>query len=89
MRWRAHEIILMALRYCYYVLNVSVISDQDYDAREAQALRVAPLDSPLRRPGSSNQTGYTKYQSLLAEMMVTYHTQNQPTGNLSCKHLSE
>ena len=65
-----HENVCMALRYCYYVLNVSVVSDETYDKLEKKALEVVSEDSPLRLPGSSLEGDYTDSQKLGANLLI-------------------
>ena len=60
----------MALRYCYYVLNITVISDEIYDKLEKKALEVVSEDSPLRLPGSSLEGDYTDSQKLGAKLLI-------------------
>jgi len=48
----------LALRYCYYVENISIISDYDYDVLEKKCQAFAPEDSIIHRPGSSLSCDY-------------------------------
>lgn len=70
----------MAHRYLYYVMARPVITDQAYDALEAQATKrydpdtgnmilLLPDDHPLNKPGSDNPKSYTTYQIRLAKKL--------------------
>ncbi len=56
------EVLVMAHRYIYYVMNTNVISDGDYDKLEAQARAVLPDTSPVHGVGSSLADSYTTEQ---------------------------
>lgn len=51
---------VMALRHAYYVLNESLVTDEQYDVLEKQALLIDPQDHPIRLPGSDLESDYTQ-----------------------------
>ena len=64
------EDLLMACRYSYYCLYVSLIEDREYDKREKDFLNYCGMSSPMLEPGSDSPETYSEYQKKLAEIFA-------------------
>lgn len=60
------EEVIMCHRYRYYVLCRPTISDAEYDALEAEAMKTAAPNSPIRKPGSDSWKDYPQHIRMVA-----------------------
>ena len=54
------ELKTLAYRYLYYVKNISLISDYEYDILEKEAIKIVDEDSMLLEPGSDLESSYSE-----------------------------
>jgi hypothetical protein len=75
---RMTEDLLLALRYCYYVLAKPLVPDPMYDSMEKKFMESGkcPKDSPLHQCGSDRQEDYLPHVRALALylMFAAYHS---------------
>lgn len=64
------ETLALAHRYLYYVECLPVISDQEYDKLEKEALATVGPDSLLNQPGSDKSEDYPEHVVSLAEFIL-------------------
>lgn len=62
------EDLVHAYRFLYYVKNISIISDKDYDALEREVIEFdgVPQNSAIFKPGSDNKEDYPDHIRSLA-----------------------
>jgi NAD-dependent DNA ligase len=69
---RGMERDLMAHRYLYYVMELPVISDTNYDMSERAFLRmnIGDLETVINHPGSCLESSYTADEIELAKQKL-------------------
>ena len=66
------ELKTLAYRYLYYVKNISLISDYEYDKLEREALKIVDEDSMLFQPGSDLESSYSEEIKNYAKELTTF-----------------
>jgi len=67
---RKSEILVLAHRYLYYVLNTPVISDRAYDELEKAAIKILPSTSDVNKPGSDLDSSYSQEVKDKAQLLL-------------------
>lgn len=62
--------ILLAHRFLYYVRGTPVITDQEYDKLEKEAVIGLAEDHPLQKPGSDLVSSYSDETKALADRLA-------------------
>lgn len=69
--------LALAHRYLYYCLQKPVISDQEYDRLEKDALSQVDLHHPLNLPGSEMESSYSDTIKKIAKKLLKNKMSNK------------